>query len=139
MKKQKTFEIKSERLIPSTPEKVFKAWMDPKTKGTPWNISDKLILDFKVDGFFYWLVHNTPHYGRFVKIDRARKIQHTWMSPYTEGLESTVTVTFKKKGSGTLMTLVHSDLPDNQKGRAHVEGWNDFLDHFPKSFSSRKK
>jgi hypothetical protein len=36
---------------------------------------------------------------------------------------------------------VHSDLPDNENGRAHDEGWNYFMDKFPKRFgkASRKK
>jgi len=59
-------------------------------------LADKLILNAKVDGFFYWLIYGTPHYGRFTKIERGSRIQHTWMSPYTMGEESTVTVTFKK-------------------------------------------
>jgi len=34
------------------------------------------------------------------------------MSRSTLGEETTVTVTFQEKGEDTLMTLVHSDLPD---------------------------
>jgi hypothetical protein len=52
------------------------------------------------------------------------------MSPNTSGLESTVTVTFKKKGKDTVMTLVHSGLPDTDGGRSHEKGWNYFLDGF---------
>ena len=104
----KTLELKFERVIPAPPGEVFDGWLDPKTPGTPWNENDKLILNPKVDGFFYWLIHGTSHYGRFTKIERPGRIEHTWMSRYTEGKESTVTVTFKKKGAGTQMTLVHS-------------------------------
>ncbi len=141
MKSPKTVDLKFERTITATPEKVYSAWLNPKIKGTPWNMGEKILLNPKVDGFFYWLVHGTPHYGRFTKLERSRRIQHTWMSPYTEGLETTVTVTFKKTDEGTLMTLVHSDLPDNSKGRAHNDGWNEFMDLFPKQFksSTRKK
>jgi len=140
-KSKGTLEVKVERIIPAAPAAVFKAWMDRKVPGTPWNMGEKLILQPKPDGLFYWLVQGTPHYGRFVKMSRPGLIQHTWMSPYTEGLESTVTVTFKKQGQDTLMTLVHSNLPDNAKGQAHDEGWNQFLDAFPKHFAkaSRKK
>jgi uncharacterized protein YndB with AHSA1/START domain len=131
---KKRLELKMERVIAATPAEAFKAWLDPKVPGTPWNMGEKLILQPKVDGLFYWLVNGTPHYGRFLKVDRKGLLQHTWMSPYTEGLESTVTVSFEWLGDETRMTLVHSGLPDNDKGRAHVEGWNDFLDAFPKHF-----
>jgi uncharacterized protein YndB with AHSA1/START domain len=140
-KSKKTIEVKVERSIPAPPAEVFDAWLNPKIPGTPWEMADKLILDPRVDGFFYWLVHGTPHYGRFTEIKRPGRIRHTWMSPYTTGLESKVAVTFKPQGKGTLMTLVHSGLPDNDGGRSHHKGWNYFLDSFPKHFarSSRGK
>lgn len=132
--KDKTIKIKFDRIIPTTSIEAYKAWLNPKVKGTPWNIGEKIIFTPKIDGFFYWLVNGTPHYGRFTKLKRGQTIQHTWMSPYTEGLESVVTVTFKKKGTNTLMTLVHSGLPNSSKGRAHEGGWNEFMNEFPESF-----
>jgi len=142
MKKSiKTIEIKVERTIPAPLGEVFDAWLDPKIPGNPWNAADKFMLDPKVDGLFYWRMTGTSHYGRFTKVERPGRIQHTWVSPNTLGEESTVTVTFKKKGEDTLMTLVHSDLPDTARGRAHKDGWNYFLNIFPKQFgkTSRKK
>jgi uncharacterized protein YndB with AHSA1/START domain len=138
---KKTIEVKVERTIPAPAAEVFDAWLNPKVPGTPWEMADKLILDPKVDGFFYWLVHGTPHYGRFTELSRPARIQHTWMSPYTTGLETTVKVTFKKQGNDTLMTLVHSGLPNTAGGRSHRKGWNYFLDAFPKQFTAaaRKK
>lgn len=132
--KKSTIEVKLERVIPASTTKVFDGWLNRKIPGTPWNMGEKLILNPKIDGFFYWRVHGTPHYGRFTKIKRGAQIQHTWMSPYTQGLESTVTITFKKQGEDTLMTLVHSGLPNNAGGRSHKVGWNQFLDKFPKHF-----
>ncbi len=41
-----------------------------------------------------------------------------------------MSVTFKAKGKSTLMTLVHSGLPDTQGGRSHEKGWNFLLDGF---------
>jgi hypothetical protein len=50
-----------------------------------------------------------------------------------------VTVTFKKQGKKTLMTLVHSDLPDTDGGRGHEKGWNFFLDSFLKQFTDASR
>ncbi len=132
-------EIKVERNLETTPGEAFDAWLNPKVKGTPWNMGEKLILQPKVDGLFYWLVHGTPHFGRFKTVKRPGILQHTWMSPYTLGMESTVTVTFKKKGADTVMTLIHSDLPDTKEGKAHIEGWNQFMDAFPQQFKKTVK
>jgi len=141
MKKAKTIDVKLERMIPAAPNEVFDAWLNPKVPGNPWNMGDKLILNPKVDGLFYWLVKGTPHYGRFTEVKRGGRLQHTWMSPYTSGLESMVTVTFKKRKEGTLMTLLHAGLPDSDGGRGHNDGWNFFMDNFPKHFAEapRKK
>ena len=46
-----------------------------------------------------------------------------------------MTLTFKKQGEDTLMTLVHSGLPDTDGGRGHEKGWNYFLDNFPQQFA----
>ena len=89
----------------------------------PWNAADKLLFNPEVDGFFYWLIQGTPHYGRFTEAERPGRIQHTWMSRSTLGEESMVTMTFHKKEEDTLMTLVHSGLPDTDGGRGHEKGW----------------
>jgi uncharacterized protein YndB with AHSA1/START domain len=131
-----TVEFKFERTIPATPDEVFDAWLDPKVPGNPWNMADKLLLTPQVDGLFYWSVKGTSHYGRFIEVERPGRLQHTWVSPNTLGEESTVTVTFLKKGQDTLMTLVHSGLPDTEGGRGHEKGWNYFFDLFPQQFKN---
>src|SRR5262249_29879585 len=123
------------RTILAPAGKVFDAWLNPKTPGTPWHEGDERILNPKVDGLFYWLIMGTSHYGRFTKLKRPRLIQHTWMSKNTLGEESIVTVAFKGKGVTTLMTLVHSDIPDTPGGKSHDEGWKYFLDQFVDHFA----
>ena len=139
MNSAKTIEIKVERTIPAPPGEVFDGWLNPKTPGNPWNMAEKLLLNPKVDGFFYWNAKGISHYGRFTEVARPGRIQHTWVSPNTLGEESTVTVTFKKQGEDTLMTLVHSGLPDTDGGRGHEKGWNYFLDLFPLQFTDASR
>ena len=126
----KNLEVKVERTIPATPDELFDGWLDPKVPGNPWNAAEKLILDAKVDGLFYWLIMGMAHYGRFTEMERPARIQHTWMSPNTLGRESIVTVTFQQQGDETVMTLTHKGLPDTEEGRSHDGGWNYFLDLF---------
>jgi uncharacterized protein YndB with AHSA1/START domain len=141
MKKSKTLELSFERLIPAPPREVFAGWLNPKTPGTPWHENDDLILNAKKNGLFYWLTNGNVHYGRFTELKKSSRIQLTWMSRYTLGEESLVTLTFQKQGDGTLMTLVHSNLPNDEKAKAHEGGWNYFMDklagHYGKA--SRKK
>ena len=131
----KTVDITVERTIPAPPSEVFDAWLDPKVPGTLWNEHDRLIFNPRVDGLWYLLSlahrpEGTPHYGRFTEINRPRLIRHSWMSRNTLGEESMVTVTFEKKGVGTLLTLLHSGLPNEAMANAHEKGWNSILDKF---------
>lgn len=134
-----TLTIAMERTIAASPEEAFDAWLNPAIPGSPWNAGSKLILDAKTDGLFYIRMNDTPHYGRFTHLDRGRELRHSWMSPYTEGHESQVVVTFTKIGHDTQMRLVHSGLPDSERGRAHEEGWTYFMDRFPAQFGQDAK
>jgi uncharacterized protein YndB with AHSA1/START domain len=130
----KTLTVKVARQIPASPAEAYDAWLDRKVPGTPWHENRKLILQPKVDGLFFWKYSTTPHYGRFTQLKRGSIIQHTWMSLYTNGRESVVTVRFKKKGDGTAMTLTHTGLPNNADGKGHDGGWTYFMDKFAKGF-----
>ncbi len=136
----KTTEVTVERTIPAPPGEVFDAWLDPKVPGTLWHGHDKLIFNPELDGLWYLLTfahrpEGTPHYGRFTEVDRPGRIQHSWMSRNTLGEETTVTVTFQRKGESTLMTLVHSGLPNEAMAKAHDQGWNSIFDKFASAFT----
>ena len=128
----KTIEVSVQKKIATRPAVAFDAWLDPKVPGTTWHAADKFVLDPKVDGLFFWRMNptQTPHYGRFTRVDRPHRLEHTWMSPNTSGLESHVTVTFEADGNHTLMTIVHAGLPDTDRGRSHERGWTYFLGLF---------
>jgi uncharacterized protein YndB with AHSA1/START domain len=137
-----TVEIRVERTIPAPPTEVFDAWLDPKVPGTLWHGHHKLIFDPKVDGLWYLLSlahrpEGTSHYGRFTQIDRPSRLQHSWMSRHTLGEESMVTATFQRKEESTLMTLVHSGLPNDDVARAHEKGWNSIFDRFSGSLGRK--
>ena len=134
MTSTKRLEFRLERTIPAPASEVFDAWLDPRVPGNPWNAAEKFIVDAKADGLFYWTLKGTSHYGRFTEFERPRRLQHTWVSPSTLGEESWVTVTFTKQGKQTVMTLVHSDLPDHELARGHERGWSYFLDTFREQF-----
>ena len=140
--KEKTMELTFTRTIPATPAEVFGAWMDPKHPGNPWASASKLILDARVDGLFFFSSgkeESWPHYGRFLAIERNQRAQYTWMSKFTRGLESIVTVTFEAKDGDTLVTLTHTNLPDDDYGRLHDDGWAACLGLFIEQFAPRRK
>jgi uncharacterized protein YndB with AHSA1/START domain len=137
----KTTELTLTRTIPAPPDQVYDVWLDSKSPGGPWFGCERVILDPKVDGLFYhYVTHENrdwAHYGRFVALDRPRRIEHTWVSEGTRGLESLLTITFEPAGKGTLVTLKHSNVPDDDFGRQHGEGWSYVLGAIEARFAKR--
>jgi uncharacterized protein YndB with AHSA1/START domain len=137
----KLTDITVTRTIPASSEEVFDVWIDPKSPGGPWFAAKRVILNAVVDGLFYFAVDHAgrtwAHYGRFLRVERPRCVEYTWMSEATKGLESIVTVTFEPNGAQTDVTLRHSGLADDEMGRGHQEGWTWGLSKLGESFGSR--
>ena len=135
-------ELTVTRTIPAPAEKIFDVWIDPKSPGGPWFGGDRVIVNPTVDGLFYIAAKNEgrvwPHYGRFVRLERPRLIEYTWMSEATQGKESVVTVTFQPLGEETEVTLRHSGLPDDEMGRKHKDGWTWILDMLAQGVAARR-
>ena len=123
----KLIDLTVSRVIDASPVDVFDVWLDPKSPGGPWFGVGRVILDAAVDGLFYHAVTHEgrtwAHYGRFIALDRPRRIEHTWMSEATQGRESIVTITLAPQGDKTELTLRHTGVPDDELGRQHEGGW----------------
>jgi uncharacterized protein YndB with AHSA1/START domain len=134
----KTFDLTVSRTLRGSADEVFDVWLDPKSPGGLWFGVERVILNPVVDGLFYHAVRHEgrswPHYGRFIRLDRGRAIEHTWVSEATRGLESVVTITFASREGGTEITLNHANVPDDDLGRQHEEGWTWYLNTLAERF-----
>ncbi len=129
-------EIAVERLIPASPAEAFDCWLDPAVPGSPWHEHEELTVDTRPGGLWFWRsLGGTPHYGRFAEISRPHRTVFSWMSPNTLGEESRVEVRFEAKDNGTLVTVCHSGLPNEQLGQAHNVGWTAILERIAKTAS----
>lgn len=135
----KQTELTLTRTIAAGPAEVYDVWLDSKNPGGPWFGCKRMILDVKVDGLFYNCVGHEgrewAHYGRFITLDRPRRIEHTWVSEGTRGLESVVTLTFEPEGDKTRVTLRHTGVPDDDFGRQHRDGWASVLGAIEERFA----
>ena len=130
----KTIEFKFERTIPASPDEVFDGWLDPKIPGNPWNAAEKYLLNPKVDGLFYWALKGTSHYGRSHG-DRAAGSNSAYLDvTQYPGAGVDGHADLQEQGEDTLMTLVHSGLPDHELARGHEKGWNYFLGVYLEQF-----
>jgi uncharacterized protein YndB with AHSA1/START domain len=130
------------RTIPASPENVFDLWINPKSPGGPWFGGERVIVNPVVDGLFYLAAKHEgrtwPHYGRFVRLERPRLVEYTWMSEATKGAESIVTLTMEPRGAETEVTLRHSGVPDDEMGRRHKDGWTWILNTLAEGLAARR-
>ncbi len=125
-----TDQVTMERRIAARPETVFSFFTD-RERWLSWMGRDGE-FSFTPGGAFRTNVSGGHHAsGRFVAIDPYHRVVFTWGwesgdVPVPPG-SSTVEVSLKPDGEGTLLTLVHRDLPP-EACAPHRAGWSHHLD-----------
>lgn len=129
--------VKVDRRLPATPEEVFDAWTDPESLKlfmVPHSVlRARVQADVRVGGEFQIVMEHetdeTDHRGKYVEIDRPRKLSFTWRSKYTDNRDSLVTLYFTPDGEETRILLVHEKLPSATARQQHNDGWSSVIDH----------
>ncbi len=122
------------REIRATAEELFDAWLDPASLAVfmrPGGTERTTVkVDPRVGGAFEIHMHmesgTVPHKGRYLEIDRARRLVFTWNSPYAGDNDSRVTVEFRSARGKTEVVITHEGLPADQQV-SHNGGWSDIL------------
>jgi uncharacterized protein YndB with AHSA1/START domain len=120
--------VEHEIRIDASPQTVFEFFIDPE-KMTRWKgIGAR--LDARPGGEYHVdVTHNDVAVGRYVEVDAPRRIVFTWGWEGDEHVppgSTTVEVTLTPDGDGTLVRLIHRDLPAPAAGE-HLEGWKHYL------------
>jgi uncharacterized protein YndB with AHSA1/START domain len=125
--------LRLERRYDATPEKVWRAWTDPKALSA-WfgpgenNSVTRAETDVRVGGRFCVEFHTQDgeHHsvsGTYREVQPPHRLVFTWAWKSTPERESLVTVMLEAAGNGTQMNFVHERLHDEATRDSHIGGW----------------
>ncbi len=121
--------VQIRRLLPATPEVVFSAWTDPDSLShwiSPYGKAS-VTLDLRVGGTFEIIMkgkdEEIAHTGEYREIDPPNRLVFTWQSEYTGPNPTLVTVSLRRLGNQTELTLIHELLP-RERVESHEGGWS---------------
>lgn len=107
-------------VLPASPQQVYDAWLDSEshagmTGGSIAIMSAEVDKPFAAHGAYLW--------GKYIELIPYKKIVQTWRTTGFKETDndSTIEVTLEEHTNGTLLTLVHYNVPEQEY---HVEqGW----------------
>jgi len=108
--------------IPARPDAVFEAWMSSGGHAAMTGAEAK--IDPRVGGAFR--AGDGYITGETLELESGRRIVQSWRTTDfgTADQDSRIEVLLEPAGSGTLLTLRHTDIPDGQSG--YEQGWRDY-------------
>lgn len=140
MAMQDELHVQVERRFNASPEQVYDAWLDPSMLGR-WMfgpaVRDEQVVRLTVDarsrGSFSFVVirqgEEITHVGRYLQMDRPRRLVFTWGIGGVSEDQSRVTVDLLSTGTGCELTLTHELRPHLTDNTALTEaGWITRLD-----------
>lgn len=131
-------EVRVEKRFRHPVERVFDAFLDPARVGdwlfrTPGGVLETADYDPRPGGAF--AIHErrgdqvAHHWGRFVEIDRPRRVVFDFRVEEAATEKTHITVTFAPDGDGCIVVLTHDLAPAWAAYRDRtVHGWSMVLD-----------
>lgn len=134
----------------ASPEKVFKAWTDPKLVikwfGQTPNSLHSATIDLKLGGNWCFLKLKSEEKsvgfeGQYLEIEKSERLVFSWahVTSFADGTReatpfSRVEVNFTAKGKGTWIRLHHCAISNNDARKGIGGGWEAAFTHLEGEF-----
>jgi activator of HSP90 ATPase len=110
-------------ILPAGPETIYEAWLSTAghaaLTGSPAQVEGKVGGKFSAwDGYIF---------GQTLELEAPRRIVQAWRTSEfpAEAPDSRVEILLESVPEGTKLTLIHSDMPEDQV-EGYRQGWEDF-------------
>jgi uncharacterized protein YndB with AHSA1/START domain len=124
------------RRFDASAERVFGAWLDPKTAGE-WLFATangqmvRVEIDARVGGRFIFVDHrngeDVEHTGEYLELDRPKRLVFRFAVPKYLSVYTRVAIDIVPVGAGCELTLVHEGVLPEYEAQTQ-SGWRTILD-----------